>query len=136
MRRIFATILYFSGVLTMFSPAIFQQPELDSLLIPGGFIICTLAIIVDSPKKKTTDPNILDEGFDDDDELPFLTDEQEVEMLQSKEFSEFVRKRIEDETWGKGLPMIYMNDKKQIVKHWKDGRIEIIQDLKNGTDKS
>lgn len=135
--KVLSIILYFIGILTMFLPAISGQNELTSLLIPGGFVICTLAIIVDTPNKKTKDPNVLDEEFDDeDDESIFLTDEQEVEMLQSKGFNDFVKRRIQEETWGKGLPMIYMNDKKQVVKHWKDGKIEIIEDLKNGTGKS
>lgn len=30
-------------------------------------------------------------------------------------------------TWDKGLPMVYRDDNGDIIKHWKDGRKEIIQ---------
>lgn len=35
-----------------------------------------------------------------------------------------------NDTWGRGLPMIYMNREGQIVKHWKDGTIEVIEPTK------
>ena len=53
----------------------------------------------------------------------------ELEYFNSKEFKEQFRKTVESQTWEKDLPMIYLNKNKQIVKHWKDGRIEIIEQL-------
>jgi hypothetical protein len=54
-------------------------------------------------------------------------DDFETEMFQSEEFKKGFQKQVEKDTWGKGLPMVYSNDKGQIVKHWKDGKIEIIK---------
>jgi hypothetical protein len=45
----------------------------------------------------------------------------------SEQFKESFRKRVEEETWGKNKPMIYLDDNGWIVKHWKDGTIEKIQ---------
>ncbi len=47
--------------------------------------------------------------------------------LKSEEFREDFKERVETYTWDKGLPKIYMKDG-QIVKHWKDGTIEVIKD--------
>ena len=44
----------------------------------------------------------------------------------SEQFRESFRKRVEEETWGKGRPMVYLDDDGWIVKHWKDGTIEKI----------
>ena len=52
---------------------------------------------------------------------------KESEYFSSEEFKEAMRKRIEVDTWEKGLPMIYIDESKQLVKHWKNGTIEIIQ---------
>ena len=38
------------------------------------------------------------------------------------------RKKIEEDTWEKGKPMIYLDDNKNIVEHWKDGIINIIKE--------
>jgi len=46
--------------------------------------------------------------------------------LKSKQFQIDVAKIIESETWGKGLPKIYMKDG-NIVEHWKDGTVNILK---------
>ena len=51
----------------------------------------------------------------------------ESEYFQSKEFKDAISKQIKKDTWGQGLPMVYMNDEGQIVKEWKDGRIETVK---------
>ncbi len=56
---------------------------------------------------------------DKDDDNDFL------KYLLSEEFKQSTRKAIEDATWGIGQPMIYRNEKGEIVKHYKDGKIEI-----------
>lgn len=49
------------------------------------------------------------------------------EKLNSPEFKEQIQKAIDDATWGKGLPKVYMDEDGWIVKHWKDGAIEKIK---------
>lgn len=51
----------------------------------------------------------------------------ESEYFLSEEFQENFRKQVESDTWNQGLPMVYMDDNGKIVKHWKDGKIEIIK---------
>ena len=51
----------------------------------------------------------------------------ESEYFQSEKFREDFRKKVEEDTWGKGLPMIYIDENKNIVEHWKDGTINIIK---------
>ena len=51
----------------------------------------------------------------------------ESEYLKSEQFKEDFRKKVEEDTWEKGLPMIYMDENKNIVEHWKDGTINIIK---------
>lgn len=46
--------------------------------------------------------------------------------LKSKQFQIDISKIVESETWDKGLPKIYMKDG-NIVKHWKDGTINILK---------
>ena len=46
--------------------------------------------------------------------------------LKSDKFKEDFAKQVEKDTWGKGLPKIYMKDG-NIVEHWKDGTINIIK---------
>lgn len=48
-------------------------------------------------------------------------------IFKSKEFKEAFRKQVEADTWGKGLPMVYMDKDGWIVKHWKDGKIEKVK---------
>jgi hypothetical protein len=52
------------------------------------------------------------------------------EAFESKEFKEAFRKQVERDTWGNGLPMVYMNDDGWMVHHWSDGRIDMIKKLK------
>jgi hypothetical protein len=49
------------------------------------------------------------------------------QILKSKKFQDLFKKRVEDNTWGNGLPMVYLNENDEIVKHWKNGKIEIIK---------
>lgn len=51
----------------------------------------------------------------------------ESTYFNSDKFAEDFKKQVEKDTWGKGLPKIYMNEKGDIVEHWKDGRIIIIK---------
>lgn len=54
----------------------------------------------------------------------------ESEFFKSKEFKEGIYNQVKKDTWGKGLPMVYMNDKGEIVKHWKNGKIKVIKKSK------
>jgi hypothetical protein len=58
-----------------------------------------------------------------------LEDESESAYFQSQEFQDHVKAIIERETWGKGLPKVYMDEEGWIVKHWKDGRIERLEKI-------
>ena len=51
----------------------------------------------------------------------------EEEYFKSEKFKEDFRKKVEEDTWEKGLPMIYLDDNGNMVKHFKDGTIEIIK---------
>ncbi len=53
----------------------------------------------------------------------------EADYFTSKEFLDAFKQAVKDDTWEKGYPMVYTNDKNQIVRHWKNGKIEIIKDL-------
>lgn len=55
--------------------------------------------------------------------LDDFLDESELAWFMSDDFKEKVAKTIEADTWGKGRPMIYMDDEGWLVEHWKDGRI-------------
>ena len=52
---------------------------------------------------------------------------KESEYFSSEEFKEAMRKRIEADTWEKGLPKIYMDKNRNIVEHWKDGTINLLK---------
>jgi hypothetical protein len=52
---------------------------------------------------------------------------KESDYFLSEEFKNDFRKRVEDDTWGRGLPMICTDEKGDLVKHWKDGRVEIVK---------
>ena len=41
-------------------------------------------------------------------------------------FMESMREQVIKDTWGNNLPMIYANDKKEVVKHYRDGKIEVM----------
>jgi hypothetical protein len=49
------------------------------------------------------------------------------DIFNSEEFKESFRKRVEEETWGKDLPMVYLDEDGWIVKHWKNGTIAKIK---------
>lgn len=51
-------------------------------------------------------------------------------IVTSQEFKDSITKSIVDATWGKGLPMVYMNRDGWIVKHWEDGTIKRIKKIK------
>lgn len=57
--------------------------------------------------------------------------EDQLEYFKSKQFQEDIRKQVEKETWDNGLPMIYLNEEGDIVRHYKDGRIEKVKDSTN-----
>ena len=46
--------------------------------------------------------------------------------LTSKQFTKDLAEAVEKDTWGKGLPKIYMDEHGNIVEHWKDGTINIL----------
>jgi hypothetical protein len=50
------------------------------------------------------------------------------EYIKSDKFREDFRKKVEEDTWGNGLPKIYMDNDGNIVEHWKDGTINIIKE--------
>jgi hypothetical protein len=45
------------------------------------------------------------------------------DFLRSEQFRESFKKRVEEQTWDKDLPMVYLDEDGWIVKHWKDGTI-------------
>ena len=53
----------------------------------------------------------------------------ESEYFKSEKFKEDFRKKVEEDTWEKGLPMIYIDENNNIVEHWKDGTINILKKL-------
>jgi hypothetical protein len=56
-----------------------------------------------------------------------IEEEKLAKHLRSEQFRESFKKRVEEQTWDKGMPMVYLDDDGWIVKHWKDGTIEKIQ---------
>lgn len=54
-------------------------------------------------------------------------EEKLSKVLRSEQFKESFRKQVEEQTWGKDLPLVYLDDNGWVVKHWKDGTIEKIQ---------
>jgi hypothetical protein len=85
---------------------------------------------------------------DDIDDLPFLNGDSDNELdntfdgndevtkyLMSDKFKEDFAKQVEEDTWGQGLPKIYMDKEGNIIEHWKDGTINILktkEQLENG----
>lgn len=57
------------------------------------------------------------------------TGDEIADYINSPEGRAAIAKGIEEDTWGKGRPKVYMNDKRQVVEHWKDGTINIIKQL-------
>jgi len=62
-------------------------------------------------------------------------DEEHLKYLNSPKFKELLQQEVIKDTWGRGLPMVYMNKDGQIVKHWADGRMDIIKDNQPSTCK-
>lgn len=54
----------------------------------------------------------------------------ESEYFNSQEFRKGIKEQIKKDTWGKGLPMVYMNKIGQIVEHWENGKINILKQNK------
>jgi len=50
------------------------------------------------------------------------------DYLKSEQFKQDFSEQVKKDTWGNGLPMVYMNKEGQIVRHYKDGKIEVIKD--------
>jgi hypothetical protein len=51
-----------------------------------------------------------------------------VKYLKSEDFKNKFREKVEKDTWGNDLPMIYLDDVGNIVEHYKDGTIKIIKE--------
>lgn len=58
-----------------------------------------------------------------------IEDDNELHFLQSKEFQESFKKQVINDTWGNDLPMCYENDKGQIIYHYKNGKIDLIDKI-------
>ena len=58
------------------------------------------------------------------------SDKELSEYFRSREFKKSMKKRIEKDTWGKGLPMVYMRENGDIIKHFKSGAVRIIKKAK------
>lgn len=52
---------------------------------------------------------------------------KETKYFLSKKFKDSFSRKVKEDTWEKGLPMIYMDEKGNIVEHWKNGKIKIIK---------
>lgn len=59
-----------------------------------------------------------------------MVEDEEIEFFKSEDFIRKFREQVEEDTWGKGLPMIYLKDGK-IVRHFADGRIEIVKEIED-----
>lgn len=51
------------------------------------------------------------------------------EYFRSEQFQEDFRKQVEKDTWDNGVPMVYLNEEGEIVRHYKDGTIEKVNSL-------
>ena len=57
----------------------------------------------------------------------YITEDELESYLKSEQFKiNFVR-QVEKDTWEKGLPKIYMDDKGNIIEHYKNGTIKILK---------
>lgn len=52
---------------------------------------------------------------------------EEAKHYSSDKFKLYLQQQVVKDTWDKGLPMVYLDDKGRIVKHWKDGKIEVVK---------
>lgn len=57
-----------------------------------------------------------------------VEDRLELEYFKSEKFKKDFRKQVEEDTWEKGKPMIYIDNNGNIVEHCKDGTIKIIKE--------
>ena len=57
-----------------------------------------------------------------------MEEDEETNFLKSKKFKEGFREQVEKDTWGQGLPMVYLRGN-EIVRHYPDGRIEVIKKI-------
>lgn len=89
-------------------------------------------LLIKATKKQIVEFEKLSDEIIEYQEIHYPIDNEidEVKMFNSKEFKKLFIKEIEKSTWNKGLPKIYMNNKGQIVKHYKNGKIEIIKKKK------
>jgi hypothetical protein len=55
--------------------------------------------------------------------------EEELKYFSSQEFRIGFAEQVEKDTWGNGLPKIYMDSDGWLVHHYKDGRIDKIKKL-------
>ena len=107
----------------MFIPWLFGVPDLYKSLIPVGFVLALFGLLVDFKYVEEKRDDLIDDLEEDD-------DQQKIDdYLKSEQFIKDFKEQVKKDTWDHGLPMAYMNDKKQLVHHWKDGRIEVIKDL-------
>ena len=51
---------------------------------------------------------------------------KEHEYLRSEQFIQDMAAAVKKDTWGKGFPMIYLDDNGNIVEHWENGTINIL----------
>lgn len=52
---------------------------------------------------------------------------KESDYFRSEQFQEDFRKQVEKDTWDKDLPMVYLNEEGDIVRHYKDGTVEKVK---------
>ena len=73
MNKYINEILFFTGILMMFFPAISGMTNLVTYFIPGGLLVSTIGLLIVMPEKHE-ESDILDS---------FMSDEQEPEALKS-----------------------------------------------------
>lgn len=63
--------------------------------------------------------------------LDDLEDNDKVmDNFKSIEFKEKFVEQVKKDTWGNGIPMIYMDKDGWLVEEWSDGRIEKLKKIK------
>ncbi len=48
--------------------------------------------------------------------------------MNLEEFKKRFKESVIRDTWDKGLPMCYIDDKGRVVRNWKDGTIKVIKE--------
>jgi len=115
----------------MFVPYIIEDLEFASSIsvlisLSAALIVLSVDYIKfmlrkDSPFRE----DVLDDQGDQDDVNDYIL---------SPQFQKDLNERVTKDTWefptkdGKGLPKIYLDEKGDLVRHWKDGTIEIIEE--------